>query len=256
MSFADILFRHLESMDMEQKELAKKLNVSKQTISAYITGRSTPTYKALVEICKIFNKDANYFMQDDLKDIIPSQIIPEDEFFLEKYHNLTQHDRGIINYILEVGKIGIKEHEQNQINIYHLPVYDQDAAAGIGQLGNDKGYSIEDFTIDNIPKEAVFAMKISGDSMKSTDTNYLIHTGSIVLINPRYEVSDLDNKIVIANFKGEIICKRYIDKVNYVLFQSDNTEYEKENRESDNNSDYQIVGIVLGVIEENKFVKI
>ncbi len=84
-------------------------------------------------------------------------------------------------------------------------------------------------------------------------TDYLIHTDSIVLINPQFSEYELDNKIVIANFKGKIICKRYINKGNDILFQSDNNDFEEDNRKLSDDPDCKVIGIVIGVIENNKF---
>ena len=140
--------------------------------------------------------------------------------------------------------------------IYRFPKYEQQAAAGVGQLGRDSNYRMEEYIADNIPDEAVYALEIAGESMNHEDTGNLIRTGSIVLINPRFIESELDNKIVIANFKGQIICKRYIDKGEYILFQSDNDKFKNENRESSDDPDCKVLGIVLGVIEDNKFIKV
>ncbi len=95
-----------------------------------------------------------------------------------------------------------------------------------------------------------------GESMYDEKTYYLIHTDSIVLINPQFNKYELDNKIVIANFKGEVICKRYIDKGDYILFQSDNSNFKKENRKSSDDPDCKVLGIVLGVIEDGKFISV
>ncbi len=137
--------------------------------------------------------------------------------------------------------------------IYRFPKYEQRAAAGVGQLGRDGNYSMEEYIVNNIPNEAIYAMEIEGESMNHEDTVNLIHTGSIVLINPRFIESELDNKIVIANFKGQVICKRYIDKGEYILFRSDNDAFEGENRKSSDDPDCKVLGIVLGVIENEKF---
>lgn len=146
--------------------------------------------------------------------------------------------------------------ESKSIKIYRFPEYNQGAAAGVGQLGKDSSYHMEEYIIDSIPDDAAFTMKIIGESMYDEKTDYLIHTNSIVLINPQFSEYELDNKIVIANFKGKIICKRYIDKGDYILFQSDNSVFKEENRKSSDDPDCKVLGIVLGVIEDNKFISV
>ena len=115
---------------------------------------------------------------------------------------------------------------------------------------------MENFTVDNLSNEAVFIMEIAGESMYDEKTDYLIHTGSKVLIDPKISKYNLDERIVIANFKGKIICKRYIVKDTYILFQSDNDEFKGENRKSTDDSNHKIIGVVLGVIENEKFVPV
>ena len=159
-----------------------------------------------------------------------------------------------VDYLM--GLTNVKKREVESSLVYRFPKYDQKAAAGVGQLGRDSNYSMEEYTVDNIPDEAVYAMEIAGESMNHEDTDNLIHTGSIVLINPRFIESELDNKIVIANFNGQIICKRYIDRGEYILFQSDNDAFKSENRKSSDDPDCKVLGIVLGVIEGEKFVKV
>lgn len=159
-----------------------------------------------------------------------------------------------VDYLL--GLTDVEKANVEPTKIYRFPKYEQKAAAGVGQLGRDGNYSMEEYTVDNIPDEAVYAMEIAGESMNHVDTNNLIHTGSIVLINSRFIESELDNKIVIANFKGRVICKRYTDKGEYILFKSDNDAFEDENRKSSDDPCCKVLGIVLGVIENEKFVPV
>lgn len=58
-----------------------------------------------------------------------------------------------------------------------------------------------------------------------------------------------------CKFKGEIIFKRYANKGNYILFQSDDKAFEKENHKSSYNPECNIIGAVLGIIHVRKFVK-
>lgn len=115
---------------------------------------------------------------------------------------------------------------------------------------------MENVVVDNLPNEATFIMEIAGESRYDEKTDYLIHTGSKVLIDPQTVKYNLDEKIVIANFRGRIICKRYIIKGTYILFQSDNNTFENENRKSTDDPDYKIIGVVLGVIENERFIPV
>lgn len=260
MNFGENLLKYAKSISIaSQKELAKKVQENEKTISSYTTEKSYPTYKKLVKICNLLQCDPNTLMQGDFEYDNDSFPTIENEV-LSKYNNLTPHDKEIVDYILNMKDTSvlpkpIKVQEVTKI-IYKFPVYEQKAAAGVGQLGRDGNYKMKEYIVDNIPEDAVYAMNISGESMNHERTNNLIHTGSIVLINPKFDEYELSDKIVIANFKGKVICKRYINKGDYILFQSDNDAYKEENRKSKDDPDCKVLGIVLGVIKDNTFISL
>lgn len=210
--------RKLLSKRGEQEKLSKAINISSGNISDWFNPNKNalPGASALYKIAEYYNCSVDYLL----------------------------------------GRTNNPNIEKDTTKIYRFPVYNQEAAAGVGRLGQDDGYEMKEYIIDNIPDDAIFAMEISGESMYSEKTDYLIRTGSIILVNSKDFDYDLDDKIIIANFKGEVICKRYINKGNYILFQSDNPDYEKENRKSSDDPDCKIIGVVLGVIEDNKFVNV
>ncbi len=253
MNFGKNLLKYANSMNITvQKELAKKLKESEKTISSYTNERSYPTYKKLVKLCNLLKCDPNTLMEGDFETnitIIAPKLNPEDQYIIDRYKSLTPHDREIVDHIFKM------KPEEPTI-IYRFPVFRQEAAAGVGRLDVSDGYSMENFTIDNLPNEAAFIMEIAGESMYDEKTDYLIHTGSRVLIDPQITKYSLDETIVIANFRGKTICKRYIVKDSYILFQSDNDAFENENRKSTDDPDHKVIGVVLGVIENEKFVPI
>lgn len=120
-----------------------------------------------------------------------------------------------VDYLL--GLTDVEKITSEPTTIYRFPVFRQEAAAGVGRLDVSDGYSMENFVIDNLPNEATFIMEIAGESMYDEKTDYLIHTGSKVLVDPQTTKYNLDEKIVIANFRGKTICKRYIVKDSYIL---------------------------------------
>lgn len=236
-----------------QNQLAEMLQCSNKAISCYENNKNLEKVYDFQKICKYLDVDISYLITGK-ENNNGKEISGQEQQVLNAYRKLSDSDRKIVDYILNgINNYNIKS---ETIKIYRFPKYQQKAAAGVGQLGRDDNYKMEEYTIDNIPDNAVYSMEISGESMNHKDTNNLIHTGSIVLINPKFDEYELNNKIVIANFKGKVICKRYIDKGNYILFQSDNDEYKEENRKSIDDPDCKILGIVLGVIEDNTFVSI
>lgn len=249
MTFGEVLHLLRKREDLKQEDVAHKIGVQKNTISNYENNVSKPHYEQLIKLCNLFKVDPNYLMQDDITIIKTTQLNPEDKTILDMYKSLTPHDKEIVDHIFNMK-------QEEPAKIYRFPVYDQDAAAGIGRLDISDGYSMENFIVDNIPDEAAFIMEIAGESMYSEKTDYLLHTGSKIVIDPKVSKYNLDEKIIIANFRGKIICKRYIVKDTYILFQSDNDVFEGENRKSTDDPNYKIIGAVLGVIENEKFIRV
>lgn len=89
---------------------------------------------------------------------IASQLNPEDQYIIDRYKSLTPHDREIVDHIFNMKP-------EEPTTIYRFPVFRQEAAAGVGRLDVSDAYSMEEFAVDNIPNEAVFVMRIAGDSM-------------------------------------------------------------------------------------------
>lgn len=242
---------------LNQGELAELLQCSSKAVSRYENNDNLEKVYDFVKICECLGADINYIVTG-IEYSAGKEITQQEHEVLSAYRRLIDSDKRIVDFILGIGEYDIKFRsiETEPAKIYRFPKYEQKAAAGVGQLGRDGNYSMEEYTVNNIPDEAIYAMEISGESMNHEDTDNLIHTGSTVLINPRFIESELDNKVVIANFKGQVICKRYINKGKYILFRSDNDEFENENRKSSDDPDCKVLGIVLGVIENEKFISV
>lgn len=171
---------------------------------------------------------------------------PEDQYIIDHYKSLTPHDRDIVDHIFKM------KPEEPTI-IYRFPVFRQEAAAGVGRLDVSDAYSMEEFAVDNIPNEAVFVMRIAGDSMYDEKTGQ-IKDNAVVVINPR--ITSYEDKIVIANLDGRIVCKRYSKVDDHVEFLSDNELRQDENKDSRDYIEPKVVGVVLGVIENEKFIPV
>ena len=67
-----------------------------------------------------------------------------------------------VDYLL--GLTDVEKITPEPTKIYRFPVFYQSAAAGVGRLDVSR-YYMENFTVDNLPNEAVFIMEIAGESM-------------------------------------------------------------------------------------------
>lgn len=60
MNFAEKIFTLRKSNDLTQKQLAEKLNVSRQSISKWESGQSTPELEKIVAMSQIFGVTTDF----------------------------------------------------------------------------------------------------------------------------------------------------------------------------------------------------
>lgn len=143
-----------------------------------------------------------------------------------------------VDYLLDRTEIKSPSYQK----IYKFPIYDQQAAAGAGMIGRDGNFEIEDITTDFIPNNAIFGIHIKGRSMED-----IIPDNSIVLLDTKFDLYDLDGQNVIAEINGEVICKQYNQQSDHIWFKSLNREFSHEDRYIYNNN-YRIIGKVVKII--------
>lgn len=209
----------------------------------------------LVKISNTFNISTDYLLGlSDVKEIITSDrlrknILPEDKRILDMYKSLSPHDKEIVDHIFNMEEEGA-EHEkaQTQSVIYRLPVYEQDVAAGAGQLGFDQKHHMEEFEEINMSSNVSYGVKIVGNSME-TDDDKNIPDKSIVLVDTQFDYSDLSGQAVIVNINGKLVCKEYnIADDGHLWLKSRNRDKSDEDRHIHDLDCVKIIGRVVKVI--------
>ncbi len=255
MGFGEKLAQYLKDNKIDQKELAKLLDVKEQTVSAYITGKNNPTYARFMQICSQLKVDANYFMDsyEDIKGIIP-KLSQEDQQIISSYQKLPDSDKRIVDFILRIGECDTNtEPIVTEIQkIYYLPVYQQDVAAGSGQLGFDQKHEMEEFRESNMPKKISYGIKIEGNSME-TDNDNNIPDGCTILVTTEFDYDELVGEAVVVNINGVLVCKEYnIAKDGHLWLKSRNRNKENEDKHIYNIDGIKIIGKVVKVIKPNE----
>lgn len=249
MSFGERLKAAREEINWTQTKLASQIGYGVSTISEYEKGTNKPNLDIFIGLCKIFNRDANYFLQDDIEGIAP-RLNPEDRYIISQYKALDPHGRKIVDYIFKM-----KPEEPQKI--YLFPVYEQQAAAGAGVTGRDGKFHMRNIFANDIPQNAVFGVHIKGNSMINTDPKIKIQDipdNSIALLNTKVSNSDLNKTIVVASINNEVICKYFLIEQDGIHFYSLNREeHAGDDRFVASPNDYKIIGQVVKVIKPNEY---
>ena len=75
MELGNKIFNLRKDAKISQEQLAEKLNVTRQTISNWELGQTTPDIIQANEIAKIFNISLDELMENDIKEILTNKII-------------------------------------------------------------------------------------------------------------------------------------------------------------------------------------
>lgn len=151
-----------------------------------------------------------------------------------------------VDYLL--GLTDVEKINNETITIYKLPVYQQDVAAGAGQLGFDQKHEMEEFSEINMPKKISYGIKIKGNSMETDDENN-IPDGSTVLVTTELEYDELVGEAVVVNINGNLICKEYnIAEDGHLWLKSRNRNKANEDRNIYDLDGVKIIGRVVKVI--------
>lgn len=104
MKFNNKLYELRKQMGLSQEELANRLNVSRQTVSKWELGESTPDMEKLVAISDLFEVSLDELVLDKAPDkTVASEQIVKSEFYSDiKEHVLTEDNKKKIEMGLKI----------------------------------------------------------------------------------------------------------------------------------------------------------
>lgn len=249
MEFGKQLAKYREENQIDQKDIAKLLEITPQTVSNYETGKNKIPYEKLIMLCNYYKKNPLDFIKADLNFDL-EEIKQDEQKILSSYKNLTDSDRRVVDFVLGIGEYDIKNNpiEKELQKIYILPVYQQDVAAGSGQLGFDQKHEMKEFSEKNMPNKISYGIKIKGISMQ-TDDEYNIPDKSTVLVTTELDYGELVGEAVIVNINGTLVCKEYnIAEDGHLWLKSRNLSKSNEDKHIYSMDGVKIIGRVVKVI--------
>ena len=204
MAFKDEL-RILRKQDgLTQAELARRLGISKSTISMYENGNREPDFETLEAFADYFNVDMNRLTGISktpavLSDYVPADQITKAEYsMVRSYRRAEPADKQIIDNIIArypVDELPEAAPAEDKI----IPLFGTAAAAGPGEM--DTGLPWEDYAVP-ADSPADFAIRISGDSMEP-----VLHDGQIALCAEKTpQIGD----VAVFMVNGAMLVKQFI----------------------------------------------
>jgi len=237
---------------LNQSQLAELLQCSDKTISCYENNKNLDKVYDFKKICDYLKADINYLITGKEYNS-GKEITQKEKQILSAYHNLSDSDKRIVDYILDLkdtSKLPELIQTQEIKIIYRLPIYQQDVAAGSGQLGFDQKHTMEEFSENDMPSKISYGVKIKGNSME-TDNENNIPDGSTVLITTDFEYDELIGQAIIANLNGVLVCKEYnIAEDGHLWLKSRNPNKSNEDRHIYNLDNIKIIGLVVKVVKK------
>ena len=253
MEFHVNLRNYREAAGLTQLQVAERLGITKSTYCNYESGKREPDVAKIKKIAKALGVSADALLEtghDSKKAPLYSSEAME---VAKTFDQLDGHGRGAVKAILdfehasavaEKRQSGTPKRPELKVRkrsdgFVDYRVYDQPAAAGLGNYLDDPAYHIEQYPANVVPDGADFGIRISGTSM-SPD----IPDGCTVFVQSRSSIEPGSIGIFLLN--GEAYCKKLmVDKERgQIRLVSINKEY--QDRIIEECDDFSTMGLVLG----------
>ncbi|ABR30267.1 helix-turn-helix domain-containing protein [Thermosipho melanesiensis] len=195
--------------DISQEQLAKRLGISRESISHYENNRIVPPVHILREIAKIFNVSVNYFFEEEHYD---KNVKGESELV---DYNIPQnfmgfmvvgsHSRGkLLN-----NKISKK---QKGIPVLRFPNPSE---------GEPENQLIKVRYIDYLQKKDIdYALRLNSDIIEP-----LIPKGALLLVSTRNNRLPQNGELIVYYLNGKFGVRWYFQKGDNVILIAENSKY-------------------------------
>ena len=202
---------------LKQSDVSKKTGIKNTTLSNYENGITEPDMDTFLSLCELYELDFVSLMEEAYGIKIPGKnfhIKPSELEVLEKYNNLDDHGKEIVNFSLnketerieKYGKLGEVSHHVTSFPMRLISYYFKNASAGTGQLVIDN-LPDKDIEIPDKPeyRNVSYAIGVNGSSMEPA-----FQDGDILLVEATQEIEVGD--IGIFQINDECFVKKLGEK--------------------------------------------
>ena len=217
----------MDNAGINQVQLADKLNISKGTVNNWTRGNNSPDVDMVPRICEVLGisilslYSPTEFESPEGETIkkSPSDLSEEARKIARSYDKMNSHGKGAVRAILnyeekelshytqqkdDTGKIiTLPKAQKNRDGFIEINVYDEPAAAGLGNYLDEPEYRVEQYPDYAIPSGTDFGVRIQGDSMEPR-----IHDGGTVFVRAMPAIDS--GKIGVFVLDGKAYCKKLV----------------------------------------------
>lgn len=262
MSFASRLKERREELNLSQNALAEQLGITKAAISNYENEISSPKADILYSLFKALNCDANYLFQDEMSEFKENEVLSfKEKNTIKKYRALDDYGIKAIDDLLDTEYKRVQEQSNaiydnngNRITSFYSyldfkyqsaqALYIDKVSAGLGFFPIEKDYQ----SIGSPFSNSDYAFSVDGDSMSPKYQN-----GDMVYVKKQSILNDGEIGVMVYNNKGYL--KKYYRDNNMIILVSLNEFYNDISIALDENTDFHIVGKVIGHVPLKEFIR-
>lgn len=211
---------------LTQAQVAETIGRPQNTISAWEMGRAQPDANTLFVLFDLFGRSVDEAFGFTKA---PFDITSIERERIKKYRTLDRYGKELVDTVLNLESARAEDEKRppeaspaqeppavtalpktkrSSSGIIEIRVYDQPAAAGLGNYLDEPDYHLEQYPDGVIPDKADFGVIISGDSMEPK-----IHDGGTVFVQAAPSIDP--GKIGIFVLNGQAYCKKLaVDREN------------------------------------------
>ena len=241
MTIAEKLYNLRVENNLTQKDMAKYAGVSEKSISAWENGVRSPKIGPLLKLCDRFHLDPYSLIDDGTNNgiTVSSPVLtPAGARVGKLYERASERDKTLVDTVLDPyddgtldfsapapvparGPVPMKHYRPIEDGMDELDVFDEPAAAGLGNYLDAPAMHLEQYPHGMIPEGTDFGVRVSGDSMEPEIVN-----GSTVFVRSLPAIESGEIGVFVLN--GQSYCKRLIvdREKQQVRLHSENPLYE------------------------------
>lgn len=218
----EIINKLKKEKGLTNAQISALSGVTLSTLDKITSGANTnPKLDTLQAICRVLGCSLDDFSDIPQKSIktAPSDLSEEARKIARSYDKMTPHGKGAVKAILNYEEKELSNYSQqedvtgtlitlpksrkNRDGLIEIKVYDQPAAAGLGNYLDEPEFRIEQYPEYAIPDKTDFGVLIDGDSMEPR-----IHDKGTVFVQ---SIPTIDpGKIGVFVLNGKAYCKKLV----------------------------------------------